>query len=48
MEEMRNPNQVVQYVEELLWLVYVTRLWTCAIDNKKQALRGLKKTNDDA
>ncbi len=25
-----------------------TRLWTCAINNKKQALKGLKKIDDDA
>jgi hypothetical protein len=37
-----------QPVEELLWLVHTARLWTCIIDNKKQALRGLKKTVDNA
>ncbi len=25
-----------------------TRLWTCAINNNKQALKGLKKIDDDA
>jgi hypothetical protein len=34
-------------VEELLWFAHVVRLWTHVVDNKKQALRGLKKNVDD-
>jgi hypothetical protein len=44
---MMNPNQV-QFAEKSLWLVHITRLWTCAINGKKQALRTLKKSIDDA
>jgi hypothetical protein len=46
-EEMKNPDQVQQPVEKLLWLAHITRLWTCAVDSKKQALKGLKKIVDD-
>jgi hypothetical protein len=47
MEEMRNPDQVEQPAEKLLWLVYIARLWTCAVDNKQQTSSRLKKTADD-
>jgi hypothetical protein len=47
LEEIRNPDQMQQPIEELLLLVHTARLWTCIIDNKKQALRGLKKTVDN-
>jgi hypothetical protein len=47
MEEMRNPDQVEQPAENLLWLVYITGLWTCAVDNKQQTSSRLKKTADD-
>jgi hypothetical protein len=36
-----------QFVEELLWFAHVVGLWTCVVDNKKQASKGLKKTVDD-
>jgi hypothetical protein len=47
-EEMKNPDQVQQLAKELLWLVHAIRLWTHAVNNKKQASRGLKKTTNDA
>jgi hypothetical protein len=47
MEEVSNPNQVEQLVEELLWLVHIVGLWTCNVNHKKQAYRGLKKIIDD-
>jgi hypothetical protein len=40
---MKNPNQVQQLNIKSLWLVYVARLWTHDVDNKKHALRELKK-----
>jgi hypothetical protein len=42
MEEVSNPNQVEQLVEELIWLVHIVGLWTCNVNHKKQAYRGLK------
>ncbi len=36
-----------QFVEKLIWLVHVARLWTHAIDGGKLASRGLKKIVDD-
>jgi hypothetical protein len=47
MEEMRNPDQVEQPAEKLLWLVYIAGLWTCTVDNKQQTSSRLKKTADD-
>jgi len=47
-EEMRNLDQMQQLAEESLWLAHVAGLWTCIIDSKKQASRGLNKTIDDA
>jgi hypothetical protein len=41
------PNQVQQPIEESLWLVHATGLWTHTINSKKQTLKGLKKTFDD-
>jgi hypothetical protein len=40
---MRTPNQLQQLVEKSLRLVHIAGLWTHVVDNKKQALRGLKK-----
>jgi hypothetical protein len=39
---MENPHQVQQRAKESLWLTHVARLWTCIVNNKKQALKGLK------
>jgi hypothetical protein len=47
-EKLRNFNKVQQPTEELLWLAHAIRLWTHIVDSKKQALRGLKMTDDDA
>jgi len=44
---MRNLDQVQQPIEESLQLVHAIRIWTCAISNKQQASRGLKKIIDD-
>jgi hypothetical protein len=41
------PWQVQQFDKESLWLVHVVGLWTCTIDSKKQASKGLKKIVDD-
>jgi hypothetical protein len=41
------PWQVQQLAKESLWLVHVIGLWTCNVDSKKQASKGLKKTIDD-
>jgi hypothetical protein len=46
MEKMKSLNQSV--LASLLWLVHNAGLWTCAIDSKKQASKGLKKIGDDA
>jgi hypothetical protein len=35
-------------IEKLLWLVDIAKLWTCIVDSKKQASKGLKKIVDDA
>jgi hypothetical protein len=45
---MRNPNQVQQPIEKSLWLARVAGLWTHVVNNKKQALKGLKKIVNDA
>jgi hypothetical protein len=42
-EEMKNPNQVQQHIEESLWLVHITGLWTCTIDNKKTSIERTKE-----
>jgi hypothetical protein len=47
-EEMKNPDQVQQPIKESMWLVHTAGLWICIINNKTQALRGLKKINTDA
>jgi hypothetical protein len=47
-EEMKNPNQALQPIEESLWLAHVIGLWTHAVKIKKQAFKGLNKTIDDA
>jgi hypothetical protein len=44
---MKNPDQVQQLVEKLLWLVHIARLCTRIVDSKKQASRGLKKTANE-
>ncbi len=44
---MRNLDQVQQPIEESLLLVHAIGIWTCAISNKQQASRGLKKIIDD-
>ncbi len=44
---MKNLDQVQQHIEESLWFTHATRLWTCDINIKKPALRGLKKIVDD-
>jgi hypothetical protein len=46
-EEMKNPSQMQQPTKELLWLAHDVGLWTCIINSKKQALRGLMKIIDD-
>jgi hypothetical protein len=43
LEEMRNPNQMQQPIEESLWLAHTTRLSTCIIDNKKTSIEGTKE-----
>ncbi len=41
------PQQVQQPIEQSLRLMHAIGIWICAISNKQQALRGLKKTVDD-
>jgi len=35
-------------MEKLLWFTHAAKLWTHVVNNKKQALRGLKKIVNDA
>jgi hypothetical protein len=47
-KEVRNIDQMQQLAKGSIWLAHVARLWTCIIDSKKQASRGLNKTIDHA
>jgi hypothetical protein len=46
-EEMKNHDQMQQFVEKSLWLVHIVKLWICVINSKKQTLKGLKKIAND-
>jgi len=45
-DDKPQPSAITLF-EELLWLTHVVGLWTCVVDSKKQASRGLKKIAND-
>jgi len=45
-EGRKNFDQVQQFAKESLWLAHVVGLWTCVVNSKKQASRGLKIIDD--
>jgi hypothetical protein len=46
-EKDEEPWSSARASKELLWFAHAPRLWTQAGNNKKQALRKLKKTTND-